>query len=91
MNKADLSKQISEETGVDRHMTEVVINRALRVMQAAFESNEAVSIQGFGVFSVKVRPERRGRNPRTGETITIARSRAVTFKPSKTLRDALNP
>ena len=55
----------------------------------ALVRSESVTIAGFGTFSVKRRPERQGRTPRTGESITIAASDAPSFKAGKTLRYAV--
>ena len=55
----------------------------------ALAKGEPVSITGFGTFSVKSRPARQSRNPRTGEAIEIAASRVPSFKPGKRLRDAV--
>jgi DNA-binding protein HU-beta len=57
----------------------------------AMASGDEVKIAGFGTFSVAKRPARVGRNPRTGEEITIPARQAVTFKPFGALKDALNP
>jgi nucleoid DNA-binding protein len=62
----------------------------LASIQDALAKKEKVSIAGFGVFETVHRPARDGRNPQTGETIKIAASNAVKFKPGKSLRDAVN-
>ena len=57
---------------------------------AAVAKGEEVSINGFGKFKVKDAPERQGRNPATGEAITIAAQRKLTFAPAKQVRDRMN-
>ena len=60
------------------------------IMKTTLESGENLKISGFGNFVVKQKADRRGRNPQTGETLTIKARRVLTFKPSALLRDAIN-
>jgi integration host factor subunit alpha len=60
------------------------------IMKKTLESGETLKISGFGTFIVKQKTDRRGRNPQTGEPITIEARRILTFKPSNLLRDAIN-
>ena len=60
------------------------------IMKNTLESGETLKISGFGSFLVKEKADRRGRNPQTGEAITITARRILTFKPSNLLRDAIN-
>ena len=75
-------------------MTKANANKAvhavLRAIENALARGERVAIAGFGVFEVTQRAARKGRNPRTGETIEIPPTKAVRFRPGKTLRDAVN-
>jgi DNA-binding protein HU-beta len=59
-------------------------------MTAALSQGDKVNISGFGTFSVSTRKARTGRNPKTGDSIEIAASRAAKFKPGKTLKDEVN-
>ena len=59
------------------------------MIASALSKGEKVQVSGFGIFEVKEREARMGRNPRTGEAMEIAASRTPTFKASKTLKDAL--
>ena len=90
MNKSQLIKSLSDELGLDRNMLEVVCNRTFKLMEDTLSNGDAVSIAGFGNFTCKQRAARQGRNPRTGETIQIAASRTVGFKPAKALKERLN-
>ncbi len=56
--------------------------------QATLKAGEAISLVGFGTFDVKERAERKGRNPQTGQEITIAAAKIPSFKPGKALKDA---
>ena len=60
------------------------------IMKSTLESGETLKISGFGSFIVKQKADRRGRNPQSGEAITIEARRILTFKPSTILRQAIN-
>ena len=67
-----------------------IIETLFELMKQAMERGDDVLISGFGKFSVKEKPQRRGRNPQTGEPITLPPRRAVTFKWSSSLREKIN-
>ena len=90
MNIGELVECVAEEQGLDRAQTRKVIEAALKAVVAAAKGGAEVSLPGFGKFKVQDRPERAGRNPATGETITIAAARKLAFTPAKALKDALN-
>jgi DNA-binding protein HU-beta len=90
MNKSDLVMQVAEQTALPRNTAEVAVNTIFKALQGALTEGDVIAIAGFGTFSVKSREERKGRNPRTGEEITIAASKAPGFKAAKALKDALN-
>lgn len=89
MNKTELVAAAAEQTGMTKKDTEKVLNAAFDVIASALSKGEKVQVSGFGIFEVKEREARMGRNPRTGEAMEIAASRTPTFKASKTLKDAL--
>ena len=89
MKKSDISNHVAADTSLSKADAEGAVNAVLSAISDALARGESVTIAGFGTFSVKDRPERTGRNPRTGETITIAASRTPSFKAGKTLRDAV--
>ena len=90
MNKTELVAAAAEQTGMTKKDTEKALNAAFDVIASALSKGEKVQISGFGIFEVKEREARMGRNPRTGEAMEIAASRTPTFKASKTLKDALD-
>jgi len=90
MNTADLIERVAAEHGVGKDHARKIIDSALAAIAAAAASGEEVALAGFGRFKVADRPERQGRNPATGEPITIAASKKLSFTPAKALRDALN-
>ena len=89
MNKTELVAAAAEQTGLTKKDTEKALNAAFDVIASALSKGEKVQVSGFGIFEVKEREARMGRNPRTGEAMEIAASRTPTFKASKTLKDAL--
>jgi integration host factor subunit alpha len=60
------------------------------IMKESLEVGETIKVSGFGNFEVKQKDARRGRNPQTGESITIEARKVLTFKPSTLLRQAIN-
>lgn len=89
MNKTELVAAAAEQTGMTKKDTEKALNAAFDVIASALSKGEKVQVSGFGIFEVKEREARMGRNPRTGEAMEIAASHTPTFKASKTLKDAL--
>ena len=89
MNKTEIVAAAAEQTGMTKKDTEKALNAAFDVIASALSKGEKVQVSGFGIFEVKEREARMGRNPRTGEAMEIAASRTPTFKASKTLKDAL--
>ena len=90
MNKTELVAAAAEQTGMTKKDTEKALNAAFDVIASALSKGEKVQVSGFGIFEVKEREARMGRNPRTGEAMEIAASRTPTFKASQTLKDALD-
>lgn len=92
MTKADLIAAVQVETGDD--VSKVVVGKVLdglsSVITAALGKGEDIPLSGIGKLSSVKREARKGRNPRTGDTIDIPACTAVKFSCSKTLKDALN-
>ena len=89
MNKAELIAEVAAKTGLSKKDSEKAVNAALDTVTASLQSGEKVSLVGFGVFDVKEREARMGRNPKTKEEIKIAASRVPAFKAGKALKDAI--
>ncbi len=89
MNAGELAKGVAAATGTSEAEAKKVIAAVFDQIAAAAAKGEEVSINGFGKFAVKDRPERQGRNPANGEIITIAASKKVAFTPAKGLKDKL--
>lgn len=90
MTLDDLNQAVATATNSTKANAAKAVQAVLTSIQESLAKSEKVSIAGFGVFEVAHRPAREGRNPQTGETIQIAASNAVKFKPGKSLRDAVN-
>ena len=82
-------EKVAAKTELRKAEVEVVVDSVLDLVAETLRSNERVDLRGFGSFVVKERKERQGRNPRTGETITIAAKRDASFKPGKELTEKL--
>lgn len=89
MNKAELIRQVAEETGLTKKETEGVVNAAIRLMTDSLARGERVQLVGFGSFDVKERSARQGRNLRTGMPVPIPPTKGVQFSPGKTLKEAV--
>ena len=89
MNIGELAKGVAGTTGTSKAEAKAAIAAVFDQIASAAAKGEDVSIAGFGKFSVKDRPERQGRNPSTGEAMTIAASKKVSFTPAKGLKDKL--
>lgn len=89
MNKTELIAAVAEKAGLTKKDAERVINAAVETITGELAKGDKVSLSGFGIFEVKDREARVGRNPRTKESIQIPATRLPVFKASKTLKDAV--
>jgi DNA-binding protein HU-beta len=89
--KTEIIDAIAEATQAPRRDAEAAYEAFLNALTLALRRGEKVNIAGLGSFAVTERPERQGRNPKTGEAIRIAASRAVKFKAGKDLKQLVNP
>ena len=87
--KADLVDRIADLTGMPKTRVALCYDTLFELMAEALAKNDKVSVPSFGTFQVSERPARQGRNPATGAPITIAASKTVRFKASKSLKDQL--
>ncbi len=87
MTKRDLVVQISEEVGLTQLAVKEVIDRTLKGISDSLARGEKVELRNFGVFKVKQRKGRRGRNPRTGQEVPIAPKKVAYFKVGKILKE----
>lgn len=90
MNKTELVAAMAEKTELSKKDAEKALKAFTDVVAEELKKGEKVQLVGFGTFEVAEREAREGRNPRTGETMTIAASKSPKFKAGKALKDAVN-
>ena len=90
MNKNELVTSMAEKTGMKKTEVEKVLKAFTDTVAEELKKGEKIQLVGFGTFEVSERSAREGRNPRTGETMTIAATKAPKFKAGKALKDAIN-
>lgn len=90
MSKADLVNVVAAKTEMKKKDVELVVNAALDAVVEALKAGDKVQLIGFGTFEVKATAAREGRNPKTGEAITIPAGKKPAFAPSKAMKDAID-
>ena len=90
MNKTELVAAMAEKTELSKKDAEKALKAFTDVVAEELKKGEKVQLVGFGTFEVAEREAREGRNPRTGETMTIAAYKSPKFKAGKALKDSLN-
>ena len=91
MNQSELIEKVAQATELNQATAGQAVKAVVNAVLDALLAGDAVRVSGLGIFNVAARPAREGRNPRTGETIQIAASKAVRFHAGKAVKDALNP
>ena len=89
MNKTELIAAVAAKTGLTKKDAERAVNATVEAITESLVKGDKVSVSGFGIFEVKNREARTGRNPRTKETIQIPATRLPAFKAAKALKDAV--
>lgn len=89
MNKSQLIEAVASELGGSKAAAHRAIDAVISSITLGIDKDDAVTITGFGTFTKKNRPARKGRNPSTGEVLEIKASRTVNFKPSDSLKKTL--
>lgn len=90
MTKADIVEKIYDKIGFSKKESAELVDKVFDIIKETLEDGEKIKIAGFGNFVVKEKADRRGRNPQTGEEITITARKILTFKPSQVLKTTLN-
>lgn len=90
MNKTELVVAMAEKTGLSKKESEVALKAFIETVTDSLGKKEAVQLIGFGTFDVSHRPERTGRNPKSGEEMVIPASNGVRFKAGAALKQAVN-
>ena len=89
MNKTELINAVAAKAEISKKDAEKALTAVLGSIEDALKAGDKVSLVGFGTFEAKKRAAREGKNPRTGEKITIPATIAPTFKAGKALKDAI--
>ena len=90
MNKTELVAAVAEKAEISKKDSEKALKAFVDVVAEQLKAGDKVQLVGFGTFEVSERAAREGRNPQTGETMTIAACKAPKFKAGKALKDAIN-
>ncbi|MCV6637761.1 MAG: integration host factor subunit alpha [Thiotrichaceae bacterium] len=86
LTKAAMAEKLFAELGLNKREAKEMVDMFFEEVRCALEKGDQVKLSGFGNFDLRVKNERPGRNPKTGEEIPISARRVVTFKPGQKLR-----
>lgn len=89
LTKAELAEMLFDRLGLNKREAKDMVEAFFEEIRSALEANETVKLSGFGNFQLRDKPQRPGRNPKTGEEIPISARRVVTFHPSQKLKSAV--
>lgn len=89
MNKSELIDAIAKESGLTKTDAAKALDAFTNVVKNTLQAGDSIALVGFGTFKVAERAERQGRNPKTGESITIPAAKLPKFTPGKALKDVL--
>ncbi len=84
-----LAAEIAGQQEIEKHDAEEILNGLVGILVQHLKSGDRLRINGLGILEVKDKPERAGRNPATGEAMTIKASKKVSFRPAKELKEAI--
>lgn len=90
MKKKDFIHTVSKKSGLAQKDAEIALNTITNCLTALLAKGDSITLPGFASLSVKKRAARKGRNPATGKTITIAARKAISFKTGSKLKEAIN-
>ena len=89
MRKRDIVLKISEDTGVKQVVVKDVVQRTFDVILESLKEGKRIELRNFGVFQVKKRKKRIGRNPKTGEVVPVPERHTVVFKPGLEMKKSI--
>lgn len=87
VTKKDIVMKIAEETGIKQIHVRKIVQKTFDSMVDALNQGQTIELRNFGIFKVRVRKGRMGRNPRTGEQVPIPDKKVVSFKPGLTMKE----
>ena len=91
LTKAELADMLFEQVGLNKREAKDMVECFFEEIRLALERGDCVKLSGFGNFQLREKPQRPGRNPKTGEEVPIAPRRVLSFRPSQQLRQRINP
>lgn len=86
LTKADLAEALHDHVGLNKREAKELVDLFFETLAETLENGQSIRLSGFGNFEMREKPERPGRNPKTGEEIPITARRVVTFRPGQKLR-----
>ncbi|MCI5796846.1 MAG: HU family DNA-binding protein [Ruminococcus sp.] len=89
MNKTELIAAVAEKADLSKKDADAAVSAVLGAITDALKAGDKIQLVGFGTFEVRNRAAKQGRNPRTGETMTVPASKVPAFKAGKALKDAV--
>ena len=89
MNKTELIAAVAEKTDLSKKDADAAVSAVLGAITDALKAGDKIQLVGFGTFEGRNRAAKQGRNPRTGETMTVPASKVPAFKAGKALKDAV--
>ena len=87
LTKAEVSEHLYEELGLSKRDAKLLVEEFFEEIRGSLEGGEQVKLSGFGNFDLRIKNERPGRNPKTGEDIPISARKVVTFRPGQKLKN----
>jgi integration host factor subunit beta len=90
MTKADLVEEVIRVSSLGKKHAEIVVNTVFQSIVDALQQEDKIELRGFGSFRVRRRRSRQGRNPKTGDRVSVPSKRIPYFKPGKELKDLIN-
>jgi integration host factor subunit beta len=90
MTKADLVDEVAKVTELSRKDAEVIVETLFESIIKALKAGDKLEVRGFGSFRIRERKARQGRNPKTGDKVSVPEKKVPYFKPSKELKDLIN-
>ena len=90
VTRKELATSVTEKLGISQRNAAEIVDTVFAALKDTLASGESIKLVQFGSLKVRDKAPRRGRNPKTGESVTIAKRQMITFRPSGQLRDRLN-
>jgi len=90
MTKAELIEEVAKAAEINRKHSEIIVNTVFSSIINALHRGDKIELRGFGSFRIRQRGPRKGRNPKTGDTVNVPAKRIPYFKPGKELKELIN-